>query len=381
MTKSMDKLARQPGEDPFIVARGGFYRRWLSMIDDIDELERIVATLEGTTEDQWVPVWREAGARHEAEGDRLGAEGAVEAAKHLFLLAKTYYAIGRFPGEISPLKAEVSADCARAYRKACSHLDPPMRVLDIVCEGKSFRAHFRAPRSDSPVPAVLIMCGADVFKEDRGWAAELALEAGLASLVMDAPGTGENPFPWKPESVKAWVAAVDALMERPEVDQNRIGAFGISRGGYSVMQLAGTAPDKVSAVAAIAGHPFGYEMSEEEMAAIAAARNRRSTYRFGPPDGPPSFPTWSVEKEREIFAGWSLSALGLVERIDMPVLMINGDNDHLAPIGNIHYMLESGPVGTRSAKIYKGSGHCAFEHQPEWGPATFRWLKSKLSVD
>ena len=381
MIKSVENLERKPGEDPFIVARGGFYRRWLSMIDDIEELERIVTTLQGTTEDKWVPVWRKAGARHEAEGDRLEAESDTEAAKRRFLLAKTYYAIGRFPGEISPLKAEVSSDCARAYRKACSHLDPPMNVLDIVCEGKGFRAHFRAPRSDSPVPAVLIMCGADVFKEDRGWAAELALEAGLASLVMDAPGTGENPFPWEPESVKAWVAAVDALMACPEVDQSRIGAFGISRGGYSVMQLAGTAPEKVKAVAAIAGHPFGYEMSEEEMAAIAAARNRRSTHRFGPPDGPPSFPTWSVDKEREIFAGWSLSSLGLVERINMPVLMINGDNDHLAPIGNIHYMLESGPVGTRSAKIYKGSGHCAFEHQTEWGPATFRWLRSKLSAE
>ena len=97
MIKSVENLERNPGEDPFIVARGGFYRRWLSMIDDIEELERIVTTLEGTTEDKWVPVWREAGARHEAEGDRLEAEGDIEAAKPRFLLAKTYYAIGRFP--------------------------------------------------------------------------------------------------------------------------------------------------------------------------------------------------------------------------------------------------------------------------------------------
>ncbi len=380
MAEFMNELEHRPGEDPFIVARGGFYRRWLSMIDDIKELERIVASLEATTEDKWVPVWREAGARHEVEGDHLEAAGVVEEAKHQYLLAKTYYAIGRFPAEITSTKAKISADCARAYRKACFHLDPPMEVLEIDCEGKSFRAHFRAPNCDAPVPAVLIMCGADVFKEDRGWAAELALETGLASLVMDAPGTGENPFPWKPESVKAWVAAIDALMARPEVDQNRIGAFGISRGGYSVMQLAGTVPEKVKAVAAIAGHPFGYEMSEKEMAAVVTARNRRSVYRFGAPDGPPSFPTWSVEKEREIFVGWSLSSLGLVERINMPVLMVNGDNDHLAPIGNIHYMLESGPVGARSARVYKGSGHCAFEYQPEWGPATFHWLKRKLST-
>lgn len=373
-----DQLEIKPGEDPFIVARSGFYRRWLSMLDDLDELIGIVGTLDSTTEDRWVPVWGAAGKSHEDEGDRLTAAGDHAAARREYLIAKTYYAIGRFPGEISPVKAEISADCARAYRKACAHLDPPMHVLDMECDGKSFRAHFRAPKSDKPVPAVLIMCGSDVFKEDRGWAAERALDAGLASLVMDAPGTGENPFPWEPASVKAWVAAVDALMARPEVDANRVGAFGISRGGYSVMQLAGTAPEKLGAVVAVAGHPFGYRMTDAETEAYVAARNRRSTFRFGPPDGPPSFPTWSAEYEKKIFDGWALSSLGLTERITMPVLMINGSNDHLAPIGNIYYMLESGPVGTRTARVYPGSGHCAFEHQKEWAPAAFSWLAEKL---
>lgn len=373
-----DELPHIPGEDPFIVAKGGFYRRWLSMIGDLDELVAIVDSLEGTTEDKWVPVWRAAGRAHEDAGDRREAEGDYAAARKAHLLAKTYYAIGRFPGEITPLKAEISADCARAYRKSAAHLDPPLEVVDVECEGRSIRAHFRAPKTAGPAPAVLIMCGSDVFKEDRGWAGILALEAGLASLVMDAPGTGENPFPWEPDSVKAWIAAVDTLKARPEVDADRVGAFGISRGGYSVMQLAGSAPEKIGAVVAVAGHPFGYPMTEAELEAYVEARNRRATYRFGAPDGPPSFPEWSVEKERRIFDEWSLAALGLVERISMPVLMINGDADHLAPIGNIHYMLESGPVGTRSARVYPGAGHCAFEHQPDWGPASFRWLAERL---
>ena len=379
MSKSVFELEHIPGEDPFIVARGGFYRRWLTFIDDLDELKSIVAGLTGTTEDKWVPVWREAGDKHEIKGDRLEAAGDIDGARAAYLMAKTYFAIGRFPGEISPIKTEISADCARVYRKACAQLDPPMEVMDIACENKSFRAHFRAPKLDKPVPAVLIMCGSDVFKEDRGWAAEMALDAGLASLVMDAPGTGENPFPWVPESVKAWVAAVQTLMAHPQVDASRVGAFGISRGGYSVMQLAGTAPDLVKAVVAVAGNPFGYKLTDAEMSATIDARNRRSNFRFGPEDGPPSFPAWSVEKENQIFDGWALSSLGIVENITMPVLMINGDKDHLAPIGNIYYMLEGGPVGTRAAKVYPGSGHCAFEHQPEWGPASFKWLADKLT--
>ena len=139
-------LSFTPSEDPFVVEHGGFYRRWLSMIDDLGELEAVVAQLTATTQDKWIPVWKAAGERHEAEGDRLEAAGDHTGARKAYLQAKTYYAIGRFPGEITPEKAAVSAECARAYRKACQHLDPPLEVVEIECEGQTVRAHFRAPR-------------------------------------------------------------------------------------------------------------------------------------------------------------------------------------------------------------------------------------------
>lgn len=372
------ELGFAPNEDPFVVVHGGFYRRWFSMIDDIGELEETVARLEGTTQDHWVPVWREVGRRHEAEGDRLEESGDLEGARRAYLQAKTYYAIGRFPGEITDLKREVSQDCARAYLKACVHLDPPMEVVEFDHKGETIRAHFRAPVSNTPVAAVLIMCGADVFKEDRGWAQDMSMDNGLASLVMDGPGTGENPFPWAPESVSAWEAAIDYLASRPEVDGDRIGAFGISRGGYSVMQLAGTAPDKVKAVVASAGHPFGYVMDDDELEEFVRVRNERATWRFGAPDDPPSFPSTSVEKEREDFARWALSEQGILDNITMPVLMHNGKHDHLAPIGNIYFMLETGPATGKEARVYADAGHCAFKYFDHWAPATFRWFADKL---
>ena len=378
MNKKISDLPHVPGENPFIVARGGFYRRWLQMIDNLDEFEGVVAELETTLQHDWVPKWRELGRKYENLGDEAELTGNHQDARHQFLLAKTFYAIGRFPSEITDLKKEISADCSRAYQKASKHLDPALEVVEIVCNDLSIKAHFRVPEQSAPVPAVLIMCGADVFKEDRGWAAELALKNGLAALVMDAPGTGENQFPWAPESVVAWEAAIDYLMERPEIDQSRVGAFGISRGGYSVLQLAGTAPEKVKAVIAIAGHPFHNEPSEEEMKEILETRNERAKFRFGQEDGPTWVPNWSAEKEIAMSKDWSLESLGLVEKINMPVLMINGDQDGLAPASNIYFMLQSGKPGLRSAKIYKNSGHCAFDHQLEWGPIAFEWLAEKL---
>ena len=44
-------LGFAPSEDPFVVQHGGFYRRWLSMVDDLEELKATVAQLSGTTQD------------------------------------------------------------------------------------------------------------------------------------------------------------------------------------------------------------------------------------------------------------------------------------------------------------------------------------------
>jgi esterase FrsA len=376
-----DELPFAPSEDPYAVERGGFYRRWLNAVDDVDVLKAAVAKITGTFDHQWVPVWRDLGATYEQRGDELSAGGDDEGARSAYLQARTYYSIGRFPAPSTPLKAEVSAACDRAYLKASAFLDPPLQVVEVPCEGRSIVAHYRAPHgatASTPVGAVLVMCGADVFKEDRGWAGELATINGLASLVMDAPGTGQNPFPYEPEWVKAWMAAIDWLASRPEVDEERIGAFGISRGGYSVLQLAGSDPGRVRAAVAIAGNHFGYRPGPEEAAALVEAANLRSTYVFGAPGDPPSFPPTTLEREADLHKKWALSELGLIDRIVCPILMINGKRDHLAPIGNIYYMLEHGPVTGKEARVYPNAGHCAFEHRDEWGPASFQWLAAKL---
>ena len=52
-------------------------------------------------------------------------------------------------------------------------------------------------------------------------------------------------------------------------------------------------------------------------------------------------------RRKEIFAGWSLSSLGLVDKITMPVSDDQRRQRHLAPIGNIYFMLgKHGPPGT-----------------------------------
>ncbi len=58
--------------------------------------------------------------------------------------------------------------------------------------------------------------------------------------------------------------------------------------------------------------------------------------------------------------------------------MINGKLDHLAPVGNIYFMLEHGPVTGREARVYPDAGHCAFKYYRDWAPASFAWIRDKL---
>ena len=69
MVKLISELPHKPGENPFLVTRGGFYRRWLQMINDLDLLEKTVATLTSTLDINWVPAWRELGNQFERLGD------------------------------------------------------------------------------------------------------------------------------------------------------------------------------------------------------------------------------------------------------------------------------------------------------------------------
>src|SRR5688572_27649302 len=90
-------LPVRPDEDPFVVAIGGFYRRWFNLLDDLQPLLDTVAKLEGTEDEVWVPAWSAVAERLEKEAQHALASGDRAAARKAFLEAKTYYSLARFP--------------------------------------------------------------------------------------------------------------------------------------------------------------------------------------------------------------------------------------------------------------------------------------------
>ncbi|HXF65292.1 MAG TPA: alpha/beta fold hydrolase [Burkholderiales bacterium] len=386
------RLPVRPDEDPFVVAVGGFYRRWFNLVDDLQVLIDTVATLRGTEDEDWVPAWSAVAERYERQAEAAAAREDRCGARRAWLQAKTYYSIARFPApyhsgspicpaEMGPLKRRAYEQYLECFRRAAALSEHAPETVRIAREGREAVGHLRLPRGAGRarrVPAVLIMCGGDMYKEDREHYAEGALAEGLAALVVDAPGTGQTTFPHAPESVLAWQAALDALAARPEIDGARLGAFGVSRGGLWVMRLAAHDP-RVRALISVAPSGVGYWGTPEERAQWRRAADERAKKNwFGPRGTRPPFQPLTEEKQRAEFLRWSLKDNGLLEKLTMPMFLVNGKRDHLSPIGNLYLALESGPPTGRVARVYPDDGHIAARNEREWGPAGWRWLREQL---
>ena len=283
---------------------------------------------------------------------------------------------------MSAFKRQAYEKYLECFRKASALLERPPEVVRVTRDGREAVGYLRIPAGASAslrVPGVLVMCGADMYKEDREKYAEGALGESMAALVVDAPGTGQTSFPHAPESVVAWQAALDVLAARPEIEGSRLGAFGVSRGGLWVMRLA--AHDaRVKALISVAPGGVGYWGTPEERAEWRkAAAARAKTNWFGPRGTKPAPHEMTQEAQRQEFLRWSLKDNGLLDKLTMPMFLVNGKVDHLTPIGNLYLALESGPPTGRVARVYPDDGHIAAKNEREWGPAAWRWLREQLT--
>lgn len=109
-------------------------------------------------------------------------------------------------------------------------------------------------RGDAPLPALAVAGPFGAVKEQSsGLYAQTMAERGFIALAFDPSYTGESGgeprFVASPDiNTEDFMAAVDCLGLRPEVDRERIGMIGIC--GFGGMALNATAPDKrVKAVA------------------------------------------------------------------------------------------------------------------------------------
>jgi hypothetical protein len=173
----------------------------------------------------WVAEWSSAAAELERAGRLL------DASRH--------YAMARFPfvnGEPRRIAHEKSVAAFDRWRADV----PGIERLDVKLPGGTVRGWTSGLSAAEPRPLLLVMGGIVTVKEQ--WGAVLAKGGGLglAGVVTELPGVGENTLPYDEQSPAMVSAILDALDGRADVSRSY--ALAMSFSGHLVLRAAAADP-------------------------------------------------------------------------------------------------------------------------------------------
>ncbi len=221
-------------------------------VGDFQEVTRSVERWE-----DWCAAWTARGAVHEAEGDEALADGHGKSAAWHFTTAAACYHFGKFLNVHDMGELRATHDLVlRAHRKAHPLLEPPIERCSFPYGDHTLYGNLRRPETNGPAPVVVMFPGLDSTKEELEYYGRWFLERGMATFAVDGPGQGEAEYdlPIEPHYEKPAKAAIDYLETRPDIDSARIGAWGVSMGGYYVVRAAAF-DERIKALVSLSG-PF-----------------------------------------------------------------------------------------------------------------------------
>lgn len=173
----------------------------------ITDYRRVLAevkTDEGDGPGSWVYEWTAAAQRLERNGDLLAA------CRH--------YNMARFPYLDRPARQQALQQCVDTFdRWRRDH--PAIRPLTVEHDGGRLRCWTTGLSRTSRRPLLFVMAGIVTVKEQ--WAPVLlqAGRLGMAGVVTELPGVGENGLRYHRESWRMLPAILDALRGQAGVDQ------------------------------------------------------------------------------------------------------------------------------------------------------------------
>ena len=302
---------------------------------------------------------------HLGLAERAREEGRERTAGEAFVRAALCFHFAKYVWVLDAERNRETTIRARdALYEAHRLLDPTAeRIEAAIPGGGGIVANLRRPPEASRPALVILIPGLDSTKEEFFHFERVFLDRGLATLSLDGPGQGEAGWqsPIRHDYEVAVAAALDALGGRDDLDLDRVGAAGVSLGGYYAPRAAAFEP-RLQAAAGVSG-PRNFGALWDDLPELT--RQSFAFYSRSPDD--------ATARER----AEALDLAGVAERISQPLLVVAGRLDRLIPWESTRDVAEAAPDAT--FVLYDEGNHVCNNVAYRYRPLLADWLGERLA--
>src|SRR5581483_2982596 len=260
--------------------------------------------------------------RQEALARAAAAAGHRETAALLyFKAAQGYRSAQHAIKKTDQRKIFLHRKLDQCYDGLIEHSPYPIERVEIPWEGKSISGLLHVLPDRRQAPLVIFLPGMDMTKESTPDPASNPFrERGMHLLAIDGPGVGSanlrGMHVTHDNFERAFSAAVDYAISRPEVDATRIAACGVSMGSFWGARSAA---------------------HEHRLAACAVSQSclggKKEIFETGVPDFKETFMYMAGLEDEDEFDRLAerLTAFGYGPQIRCPLLIVAGEFDPIGP--------------------------------------------------
>jgi pimeloyl-ACP methyl ester carboxylesterase len=314
--------------------------------------------------EDWLDAWSVLAEEHLELAGEAERAGHGRSAGEAYLHAALCLHFGKFVWVLDAAAHRAATERAIvALGRAHAHLDPTAERIEAPLDGALLAGNLRRPPGARRAPLVLLIPGLDSTKEEFFHWENAFLVRGMATLSMDGPGQGESGFelPIRADYEVAVAAMLDAVDGRGDVDLDRVGAAGVSLGGYYAPRAAAFEP-RIRAVAAISGpYDFGElwdglpPLTREAFVVKSAARDESE----------------GRSRARE------LTLRDVASRVTQPALYVTGRLDRIVPWQQTERAARETPNG--SFVLYEHGSHVCSNVPYRYRPLVADWMLEQLA--
>jgi dipeptidyl aminopeptidase/acylaminoacyl peptidase len=328
---------------------------------DYNDFMRTTARVSKWT--QWLGAWVATGDTHAQLARDAEGRGWRLTAGEAYVQAALCYHFAKFVWMLNRRKQRAAADKAvAALREAHRLLDPTAERIEVPFEGTTMVANLRRPTGNQP-PLVILIPGLDSTKEEFFYWENVFLRRGMATLSLDGPGQGETGYATyiRPDYEIAVRTMLDALAARADLDLSRVGAAGVSLGGYYAPRAAAFEP-RIKAVVAIGG-PYSFGECWEGTPPLTRDTFRRHS----------GARTEAAARKKAAL----LSLHDVLPRVRQPLLVVFGKLDRLIPWQQAERVAAEAP--NARLVMYPDGNHVCNNIPYKYRPLVGDWMMETLA--